>query len=251
MEEPANESARQRRTKFSEPATIPPPLRLRLWYWFVQRTLQLIWVMFYRVRRSGIHNIPSQGPVLLAPNHQSHFDPPLVGGCCTRRMSYVARAGLFDFGPFGHIIHSLGAFPIDRETGKGLGGIKETLRRLKKGEVIMIFPEGARTPDGEIHKFNAGIRTLATRSRATIVPVAVEGAYQAWPRWRKFPHLGTIHIHYGEPLSPDEIEKLGENTLVEEIERRVRRHHAELCSHPAIARMRRKRARSLSIRPAE
>jgi 1-acyl-sn-glycerol-3-phosphate acyltransferase len=211
----------------------------QLWYRFCQRTLQLAWVLLYRVRRSGIHNIPAEGAVVLAPNHQSHYDPPLVGCCCPRRMSYLARASLFDFAPFAWLIHSLGAFPIDRDTSKGLGGIKETLRRLKKGEVIMMFPEGARTADGEIHKFNAGIRTLATRSKATIVPVAIEGAYQAWPRWRKFPRLGTIHIHYGEALRPEQIQELGEDALVEEIERRVRRYHAELCSHPAIARMRR------------
>jgi len=211
----------------------------RVWYRFWQRMLQIAWVLLYRVRRTGMENIPTEGPIILAPNHQSHLDPPLVGSCCPRRMSYMARASLFHFAPFAWLIRSFGAFPIDREAGRGIAGVKETLRRLKDGHVIMMFPEGTRTPDGRIHPFRSGIRTLAVRSDAVIVPVAIEGAYQAWPRWRMFPRLGTIHIHYGEPLWPEQIRELGEDALVEEVERRVRRYHAELCRHRAIARMRR------------
>lgn len=227
------------RTDDSRSADRTPSLAGRVWYRFWQRVLQILWVLLYRVRRTGMENIPAEGPIILAPNHQSHFDPPLVGSCCPRRMSYMARASLFDFPPFAWLIRSFGAFPIDREAGRGIAGVKETLRRLKDGHVIMMFPEGTRTPDGSIHAFRPGIRTLAVRSGAVIVPVAIEGAYQAWPRTRKFPRLGVIHIHYGEPLWPEQIRELGDDALVDEVERRVRRYHAELCRHPAIARMRR------------
>ena len=233
------ESTGRSRARAELPGGEGPSLGNRIWYWLSQRFLQLLWVLLYRVRRWGIENIPAEGPILLTPNHQSHFDPPLVGCCCPHRMSYMGRESLFRFAPFRWLILSLGAFPINRE-GRGFGGLKETLRRLQQGEVIMIFPEGARTPDGRIHPFRPGIRMLAIRSGATIVPVAIEGAYQAWPRWRALPRLGTIHIHFGEPLPPETIRELGEDALVEEVERRVRRDHAAVCRHPAIARARRR-----------
>ncbi|MBN1591163.1 MAG: 1-acyl-sn-glycerol-3-phosphate acyltransferase [Pirellulales bacterium] len=241
------ESVGRSRTRAGQPNAAQRSLVGLLWYRLWQRVLQVFWVLLYRVRRTGMHNIPAKGPILLAPNHQSHLDPPLVGCCCPRRMSYMGRATLFSFAPFGWFIRSLGAFPIDREGQRGIGGIRETLRRLKQGEVIMVFPEGSRTYDGLIHPFLPGIRTLAIRSGATIVPVAIEGAYQAWPRWRRFPRLGTIHVHFGAPLLPEEIQELGEDALVEEVERRVRRYHAEVCNHPTIARSR----RYLPVRPRQ
>ncbi|HLA85918.1 MAG TPA: lysophospholipid acyltransferase family protein [Thermoguttaceae bacterium] len=216
-----------------------PSLGNRVWYELTKRVLQLFLVVVYRVRRGGIENIPAEGPVLLTPNHQSHFDPPLVGCCCPRRVAYVARKSLFKFAPFAWFIRSFGAFPIDRD-GRGFAGIKETLRRLKRGEIILIFPEGARTHDGQIATFRPGIRTLALRSGATIVPVAIEGAYQAWPRSRAIPGSGTIHIHFGEAIMPDQIRRLGEDALVAEVERRVRDCHALVCNHPIIARNRRR-----------
>ena len=116
----------------------------RLWYQLLQRPLQLVAVLAYGVRYWGRENIPGSGGVLVVSNHQSHFDPPLVGIGCPRRLNYVARDTLFGFAPFGWLIHSVGAIPIDRE-GMGLGGIKESLKRLKRGEMVLIFPEGTRT----------------------------------------------------------------------------------------------------------
>jgi len=232
----------QRTLRAKSAGNAGPSLANQIWYKLTQRTLQLLLACLYRVRRWGIENIPAEGPVLLAPNHQSHLDPPLVGSCCPRQVSYIARASLFNFAPFAWIMHSFGAFPIERD-GRGFAGIKETLRRLKRGDVVLIFPEGARTYDGQIAPFHSGIRTLALRSGATIVPVAIEGTYQAWPRQRSFPRLGTIHLRFGEPIGPGEIQELGEAALVAEVEQRVRRCHAQVCKHPAVARNRRRGTR--------
>jgi len=86
--------------------------------------------------------------VLVVSNHQSHFDPPLVGIGCWRQMNFVARESLMTFRPFGWLIRSIGAIPIDRD-GIGLSGIKESLKLLKRGEMVLIFPEGTRTPPGQ------------------------------------------------------------------------------------------------------
>ena len=120
-------------------------LSSRLWYRVLQTAIQLTGVLAYRVRHTGIRNIPAEGGVLVVSNHQSHFDPPLVGMGSRRRMNYVARDTLFGFAPFRWLIKSLDAIPIHRD-GMGLGGIKESLRRLKRGELVLIFPEGTRHP---------------------------------------------------------------------------------------------------------
>jgi len=154
-----------------------------------------------------------------------------VGIGCPRRINYVARDTLFRFAPFGRLLSSVGSIPIDRE-GIGLGGIKESLKRLKRGEIVLIFPEGTRSPDGEIHPFRPGFTALAVRSKAAILPVAIDGAFAAWPRWQKFPGLGRIRVHFGEPILPGEFAGRAERDLLAEVERRVRECQAELRRQP-------------------
>ncbi len=206
----------------------------RVWYQFLRWLIYFAGVLAYGVRYSGRENIPKMGAVLVVSNHQSHFDPPLVGTGCSRRMNYLARETLFRFAPLGWLIHSLDAIPIDRD-GLGLNGIKESLRRLKRGEMVLIFPEGRRTADGEIATFRPGFTVLAARSKAWILPVAIEGAFDAWPRWRKLPRRGAIHVLYGKPIPPEEVAARDERELVAEVERRVRQCQAMLRKHPAFA----------------
>jgi 1-acyl-sn-glycerol-3-phosphate acyltransferase len=209
-------------------------LRSRFGYQFLRGLIYMTSVLAYGIRYLGRKNIPKTGPVLVVSNHQSHFDPPLVGTGSARRMNYVARETLFHFGPLGWLIRSLDAIPIDRD-GLGLSGIKESLRRLKRGEMVLIFPEGTRTRDGEIARFRPGFTTLAVRSKAAILPVAIEGAFAAWPRTKKLPGLGTIHVLYGEAIPADEVARYDERELAAEVERRVRECHARLRGHPAFA----------------
>jgi len=213
-------------------------LSMRLWYTVLRRVCQTVAVLGYGIRHSGRENIPSEGGVLVISNHQSHFDPPLVGMGCMRRMNYLARETLFDIPPLRWLINSLDAIPINRD-GLGLGGIKETLRRLKRGEMVLMFPEGTRTRNGHVGTFRPGFTTLAERSGAVILPVAIEGAFQVWPRWQSFPALfRPIHVHYGRPMQPEEIRRYEERALVGEVERRVRQCHARLQQHSVFRRAR-------------
>ncbi|MGA2033023.1 MAG: lysophospholipid acyltransferase family protein [Thermoguttaceae bacterium] len=205
----------------------------RIWYGLLKRLLFLAGVMFFRVRYFGRENIPATGGVLVVSNHQSHFDPPLVGAGCPRHMNYLARKTLFGFAPFRWLIRSLDAIPIDRD-GIGLGGLKESLRRLKRGEMVLIFPEGTRSGDGQVAAFRPGFTVLASRSGSAILPVAIDGAFAVWPRWRKFPGLGTIHVYFGPPLMPREIAGRDERELVAEIQRRVEECHAWVRKHAVL-----------------
>jgi 1-acyl-sn-glycerol-3-phosphate acyltransferase len=182
--------------------------------------LHLANMVSFHVRFSGRENIPKEGGVLVVSNHQSHLDPPLIGLGCPRQISPIGRETLFDVPLLGPVMKLLGTIPIDRE-GMGISGIKESLRRLKHGELVLIFPEGTRSEDGQIAPFKPGFGTLAIRSRAYILPVAIEGAFACWPRSRKLPRLGRIRIHYGEPIPPDQVSRFDDRQLLKEVERRV------------------------------
>jgi 1-acyl-sn-glycerol-3-phosphate acyltransferase len=99
---------------------------------------------------------------------------------------------------------------------------------------VLIFPEGTRSPDGEIKPFKSGFTTLATRTKAAILPVAVDGAYRAWPKREKLPKPGNALVRYGKPILPRETAGLSDRQLVAEVERRVRECQAWLRRHPLL-----------------
>lgn len=177
----------------------------------------IVCVPLFRVRFWGRHRFPREGGVLLVSNHQSHLDPVLAGISCQRQMSSLARASLFHIPVLKTLIRWLDAIPLDRE-GIGLAGLKETLRRLKRGEVVLLFPEGTRTSDGQLAPLKSGFCTLARRTHVPVMPMAVAGAFDAWPRWRSWPCPGTVHIQYGQPISPEEIASLDDHQLVAQVQ---------------------------------
>lgn len=201
----------------------------RLAYALVRIPLNIFFLLFYGVRYFGKHNVPDTGPLLIVANHQSYYDPPLIGaGVVRRRCNYIARKTLYKFKPLARLIDFLDAIPLDNE-GIGFEGIKETLRRLKNGEAVLIFPEGARTFDGEMEPFKPGYLTLALRSRATILPVAISGCFEAWPRTNKLPYLwGQFLVAYDRPIFFEEAKSMKENELQELVESRVRELYRRL-----------------------
>ena len=217
-------------------------LAKRLWYDSVKAACQLATVGLFHIRCTGRQNQPRDGGALVLANHQSLFDPVLVGMALDRRLCPLARETLFVFAPFGWLIESLGAIPIDRE-GSAVGGIKETLRRLKRGEWVLIFPEGTRTFDGEVARLKPGFSALAKRAKVPLLPVGIDGAFDAWPRTKRLPGLSTIHVHVGEPIAADQAAAAGDRELVEEVARRIHECHE-------IARRGRERAVEVSARRA-
>jgi 1-acyl-sn-glycerol-3-phosphate acyltransferase len=169
---------------------------------FCRRACQFVLWLLYRVRVSGRENIPRTGPVLIVANHQSFLDPPLIGGFITcRHTDFIARAGLFRFGPFGRLISVLNSVPI-AEQGGDTAAMKEALRRLEQGRAVLIFPEGSRSPDGAMRPFKRGAAVIVKRSGCPVLPVAIEGVHDAWPRHRSRPFLvgHRISVRYGEAI---------------------------------------------------
>jgi 1-acyl-sn-glycerol-3-phosphate acyltransferase len=201
----------------------------RLFYNVVRFLLNPFFMVFYGVRFYGGNNLPESGAVILISNHQSHYDPPLLAAGLRRRLNFLARKSLFKFKPFAWLIDMLDAIPLDIE-GIGFAGIKESFKRLRNGEIILVFPEGGRTWDGKIAPFLQGSLTLAQRTKSAIMPTAISGCYEAFPRTQKFPTLwGKIRVVYGKPIPYEEFKDLPEEELRRLCETKVAELFRQIC----------------------
>ena len=169
--------------------------------------------IFFRTRIMGRELSRIEGGVLVCSNHQSFLDPIIIGMACRRRLSFLARESLFRNWILARVMWFYEAIPIQRD-GMGIGGIKETLKRLKKDHAVLIFPEGTRTPDGSLLELKPGFCAVARRAKVPILPVAMSGAYEAWPRDRKLPGLSKIRICFGEPIQQTEIAEISDERLM-------------------------------------
>ena len=122
----------------------------------------------------------------------------------------MARDSLFRNFAFRWLIRSLNAFPVRRNTAD-LRAIKEALRRLKAGRLVLLFGEGTRTRDGRIAPLESGIVMLARKAHVPVIPVTIDGAFEVWPRHHKLWRFGTIRVIYGQPMSPERIKQMGDH----------------------------------------
>jgi 1-acyl-sn-glycerol-3-phosphate acyltransferase len=190
-----------------------------IWYRIVQVSVSTLLIASGGLRASGRGNIPRSGAGLVVSNHMSHLDVFILGIALERPLNYVARSTLF-FPPLGALIRSVGGFPIQRE-GMGSQGLKETLRRLRAGGLVLLFPEGTRSRDGEVGEFKQGIAVLAARAKVPVIPAGLAGTFQAWPRTRPFPLPHALRVHYGAPITPEELASLDAATVTQMLRERV------------------------------
>lgn len=200
------------------PAVSPRPWHNRLFYRVCHLAASLVFALYFRLRIAGRQHIPPGG-MLVCCNHQSHLDPVLVGLACREPMTYLARDTLF-VGWFAKLIVYLGAIPIQRD-GLGLAGVKRTLERLKIGEKVLIFPEGTRSPDGQLQPFKGGLALLARRAKVPLLPMAIVGAYEAWPKGQAFPAPRTIQVVVGPAIPLEVVATMDDAQLTERLTREV------------------------------
>ena len=183
------------------------------------QVVRLLGVLLFRIRMWGARNVPARGRVILASNHQSFLDPPLVGAGARRTLHFVARRSLFapGLGPF---IRALNAVPVGRGQAD-LGAFHAALGILGGEGALLLFPEGTRTPDGAVKAFKPGFALMAGRAAAPIVPAAIHGGFRLWPRGQALPRLGPVHVAYGEPMDPPRGDKEACRAAAREAQRRV------------------------------
>jgi 1-acyl-sn-glycerol-3-phosphate acyltransferase len=168
-------------------------------YYCGWRFFRTAYKLYCRAEWFNAERVPKTGPVILASNHASIIDPPLVGTGLERGISYLARESLFRFPGVGWVLRNWDAVPVDRDGG-GAKGLKMILDRLLGGAGIILFPEGTRTLDGKLQPARSGIGLTVVKSTAPVVPVRVFGTFEAYGKDAKFPKPFKIAAKYGKPM---------------------------------------------------
>jgi len=199
------------------------------WYYVARLLCQVFTLMFFRYRVYGRRNIPSEGGFILVSNHQSFLDPIFCGIGATRPLMYMARDTLFTSRFFGGLIRSVRAIPLSRNKAD-IGAMKLVIARLKAGKGVCLFPEGTRTRDGRITAFKPGFGLLCRRSRAPVVPLLIDGAFECWPRHKKLFSSGPILVRFGKPLTSEQAKTMTNEELTDWVTRTLRQmqHDARL-----------------------
>jgi 1-acyl-sn-glycerol-3-phosphate acyltransferase len=160
---------------------------------------RLLYRFYFRWRVFNAERVPLTGPVILASNHASFLDPPLVGATLDRDISYLARESLFRFPLVGALLRSWNSVPVDRDGG-GAAGLRAILDRLLAGGGIILFPEGTRTSDGKLLPARSGLGLVVIKSTAPVVPVRVFGTFEAYGRHLRFPRPYRVMVKFGKPM---------------------------------------------------
>ncbi len=187
-------------------------------YCACRSAVRLIGTIFQNLKVYNVTNVPLSGGVLLLSNHQSFVDPAFIASKLPRKLSFLARSGLFDPILFGWLIRQLNAFPVKQ--GKGdVGAMKQSIALLQQGKALLMFPEGQRTENGRMQEIAPGAALIVKRAKVPIVPVAIEGAFHVWPKHRIMPRTGKVRINFGKPVL---LHDLDSRSIVPEIDRHIR-----------------------------
>jgi 1-acyl-sn-glycerol-3-phosphate acyltransferase len=158
--------------------------------------------LYFGLSLRGIEHIPADGPLLITPNHQMYADPVLVTIPVRRPVHYMTWDAVFRIPLLSGFIRLLRAFPVDID-GTDRRAIRQALTLLRRGEAVMIFPEGSRTFDGSIQPFKLGAFRLAVAAKAAVLPVTISGGTGSWPPGRILPRPGRITITYHPTITAD------------------------------------------------
>ncbi len=173
----------------------------------------------YRCRAEGAEHLPETGPAIIVVNHKADVDPAVVGIVFDRPLAFMAKRELFEVPVLGRLVAALGAFPIDRGAGDR-AALEKALTLLAQGEALLMFPEGTRQPDDEIHEFLPGVGLLALRSGAPVVPVATRGTNRILRHGR--PGLPALRVKVGPPLDLSAVQGKRGSAAYREVAARMR-----------------------------
>lgn len=175
----------------------------------------------------GRENIPKDGGFIIASNHLSYLDPILLGIACPRKLNYMAKKDLFDNPLFGWLLRKIKVFPVRRKSAD-LSSIKEAIRRLERGEGLLLFPEGTRTSDGKHAKPLGGVGFLASKAFVPVIPAFVKGTEKALPKGASFIKPVRVSICFGKQISIER--RLPYDTIARNIMQSVRQLSCQVSS---------------------
>ena len=191
------------------------------YYWLVYHGARWIGRLFFHFRILHREWVIQSGPVILAMNHESYFDPPLAGTACDRPIYFLARKTLMDVPLLKWVLPKLNVIPVDQE-GKDRGALKALIRLLRAGECALVFPEGARTLDGRLQPALPGLGLVIAKTLAPVVPMRIFGAHEALPRGGGRLRFHPITIVVGQPIhfAPTDLAPAGKD-LYQRLSQRV------------------------------
>ena len=167
----------------------------------------------FRMRVIHPERMIESGPLILAANHASFFDPPLAGICSRRGVYYLARKTLLKWPFFGPLFPAMNVIPVERD-GNDMSALREVIKKIKQGNGVVLFPEGTRSKDGCLQPARAGIGLVIAKTGAPGLPMRIFGSFDAFPKNSKRLHFPQITVVLGEPIhfSPEEITSTSRET---------------------------------------
>ena len=161
---------------------------------------------FYSMKVIHPERMIEEGPLVLAVNHSSYFDPPLAGICSKRAVYYLARKDLMKWPLLGPLFPQMNVIPVERG-GNDMSALRDVIKKVRQGNGIVLFPEGTRSKDGNLQSGKAGIGLIIAKTKAPVLPMRIFGAYEAFPKGTRGLKLTKIRVVIGEPihLTPEEI----------------------------------------------
>lgn len=209
--------------------------RGHLWYRFIRWAARNIaFRLLGGIRSVDEHNIPMTGPLIVAPNHLSFLDPPIIACSQRREVTFMAKEELFKVFFLGWLIRSVGAFPLRRGAGD-MEAIRKAIELLKQGRAVLIFPEGTRGDGVTLGKITPGVGTLAKSTGALVLPVGISGTEIVWPRRSKIRRRHRMTVVFGRPFSYGEVATSSnerENRVL--MQRRIESELIELCARAGL-----------------
>ncbi len=174
-------------------------------YWISHSLIRHFYIELLRGDVEGLNRIPRKGSCILASNHASHFDPPLVGCKIMRQMHFFARKTLWKPGIASWWLNAVETIPVDRDGESDVRALKLTIKALKNNGLLTLFPEGTRSKDGMLQNAKPGIGMIAAKTQSVVVPCRIFNSHKVLSRESKFPNLNiSIHLKYGKPLYPSD-----------------------------------------------
>ena len=188
-------------------------------YWLGYILVNLYLKIIHRWKVFGKKNVPKKGPLIVVSNHVSYLDPPIVGCAVNRHLYFMAKEELFQKKWFGFILRQIGTFPVKRGT-PDKSAIRRSLKILKEGKVLCMFPEGTRMKGGKLGKAKPGVTLIALMSKSPILPVGIKHAEEDKPLRVSVGEPFSLEEYHDRKLSREEKEEVGE-LIMEKIKKQL------------------------------
>jgi len=186
-----------------------PQLEMEPVYGVSHAILEILYQVCFRGEIAGLENLPAHGGYIVAANHESLLDPPIVGLYLPQQVRFFARRTLWKPGIAAWWLDAVGCIPVDRDGGRDVAALRGVLQALDDQRVVILFPEGTRSLDGRLQPPKPGIGFIACHSQAPVVPARIFGSFEAFGRGGGLRLGSPVAVTYGRPLLPADYDQGG------------------------------------------